>query len=341
MILTISLRHNNDGSRAGCRHGADANVLHNVRRTPGAHPGAWIAYPAMKVFVTGSSSHFAAALLPKLCASADVERVTGIDLDPPRFEHAKFGATQLDIRSPQLERLVAGHDALVHLAQIASAGRMPEAEMFEINVTGGHKAFHTARQAGVRRFIQLSSAAVYGGGVHLSEQAPLDPAPACLQAVHHAHLEKLLEIEFPECVRFRPQNILGPHSRPALKRLFRLPCYLRLPEPHPLLQCVHEDDVARALLLALGQNARGAFNLAAEESFSHRDAVRRRHRLAIPVPPFAARAGANAARRWLGWSGDPQWVDGLSRTLLVNCRRAAVELGWRSTHDAAFVLAQA
>ena len=42
----------------------------------------------MKVFVTDSSSHFAAALLPQLCASAEIERVTGIDLDPRHFAHA-------------------------------------------------------------------------------------------------------------------------------------------------------------------------------------------------------------------------------------------------------------
>ena len=293
----------------------------------------------MKVFVTGSSSHFAAALLPRLCASPEIERVTGIDLDPPRFAHARFNATRLDIRSPGLERLLGGHDALVHLAGVAMAGRVAEAEMFDVNVNGGHKAFHIARQAGVRRLIHLSSTAVYGSGVHLSEHAPLHPAPDCLHAVHQAHLERLLEIEFPECVRLRPQIMLGVHARPALKRLFRLPCYVRLPEPHPLLQCVHEDDVAQAMLLALGRDVRGAFNLAAEESFSFRDVVKRRHRIALPLPPLAARAGLTGARRWLGWSGDPGWVETVSRTLLVNCRRAAVELGWRSTHDAASVFA--
>jgi hypothetical protein len=29
----------------------------------------------------------------------------------------------------------------------------------------------------------------------------------------------------------------------------------------------------------------------------------------------------------------------MTRTLLVNCRRAAIELGWRSRYDAAAVLA--
>ena len=292
----------------------------------------------MKVFVTGSSSHLAAALLPQLCARADVEHVTGVDLDPPRFQHAKFGAVQLDIRSPQLEALLPGHGALVHLAFRIQRGNGAEQDMFDINIHGSHKVFHAARQAGVKRLIHLSSAAVYGSGVHLGETAPLNPAPSSLFATHQAHLEKLLEIEFPECVRFRPHLVLGPNARPALKRLLRLPCYVHLPEPYPVLQCVHEDDVARAVLLALDGTARGPFNLAVEDHFSYRDAVRRRYRLAVPLPPIAARAGLGMARRWFGWTGEPEWVEMLARNLLVNCRRAAVELGWRSKHNAASVL---
>ena len=294
----------------------------------------------MKVFVTGSSSHLAAALLPRLCAHPAVEHVTGVDLDPPRFQHSRFSATQLDVRDPQLERLLAGHEALVHLACRPAPGNGREQEMFDINVNGGHKVFHAARRAGVRRFIHLSSAAVYGGGVHLGETAALHPAPGQLHALHQAHLEQLLEIEFPECVRLRPHLVLGPNARPAIKRLLRLPCYVRLPTPYPLLQCVHEDDVAQAVLLALGREARGAFNLAVEDNFSYRDAVRSRHRLAVALPPAAARAGLNAARRWLGWDDELEWADALSRTLLINCRRAAIELGWRSTHSAASALAQ-
>ena len=294
----------------------------------------------MRIFVTGSSSRLAAALLPRVCALPAVERVTGVDLDPPRFQHGRFGASQIDIRDPQLEHLLGGHDALVHLACRARPGYGSVRDMFDINVNGGHRVFHAARRAGVRRLIHISSAAVYGSGVHLVETAPLNPAPGQLHAVHQAHLEKLLEIEFPECVRLRPQFVFGPNARPAIKRLLRLPCYVRLPAPYPLLQCVHEDDVTQAVLLAVGREARGAFNLAVEDSFSYRDAVRSRHRLAVPLPPAAARAGLNAARRWLGWDDEPEWAEALTRTLLVNCRRAAIDLGWRSSHSAASAIAQ-
>jgi hypothetical protein len=45
------------------------------------------------------------------------------------------------------------------------------------------------------------------------------------------------------------------------------------------------------------------------------------------------------ALRYRGWGGEPAWIEGLARTLLLNCRRAAVELGWRSRYGAAAVLA--
>lgn len=293
----------------------------------------------MKILVTGSGSRLAAALLPMLCARQEIERVTGVDLDPSPFRHARFSTTRLDIRDPGLDGLLAGNDALIHLACVRQRGEMSEREMFDINVNGAHKAFHAARRAGVRRLIHLSSAAVYGSGVHLSESAPLSPLPQLLYARHQAHLDKLLQIDFPDSVRFRPHLILGPHARPALRQLLRLPCYISAEPPHALLQCVHEDDAARAILLALDRNVRGPFNLAVDDNFSLREAARRRHRFALPLPPLAARAGLALGRRWLGWESELAWIEGLTRTLLVNCRRAAVELGWRSTHSAASVLA--
>lgn len=294
----------------------------------------------MRVFVTGSSSHLAQALLPGLCERADIEQVTGIDLLPPQFQHPKFDALRLDIRDPRLDQRMVGHNALIHMAFIVLRGKTTETEMFSVNVKGSHMVFHAARRAGVQRLIHLSSASVYGSGVHLSEDAPLAPLPQFLYARHKAHLEQLLAIEFPECARLRPHVILGPHAQPVLKQLLNQPCYVRLPEPYPLLQCVHEDDVAQAILLCLERDARGAFNLAVEDNVSFRDAIKSRHRLSVPLPLAVARGGLNLAWKLSGWGGEPAWIDGLTQTLLINCRRAHVELGWRSRYSAAEVLAR-
>ena len=294
----------------------------------------------MKVFVTGSSSRLAAAVLPRLCDEPGIEQVTGIDLAPSNYRHPKFRASLMDFRSPELESAVQGHEGFVHLGFVVLRGRMSEQDMFDINVTGSLKAFHAAHRAGAHRLIHLSSAAVYGGGVHLREDAPLQPLPGFLYGQHKARLEQLLELEFPGCVRLRSHVILGPGAQPLLRRLLNQPFYVRLPEPHPLLQCVHEDDVARAVCSALLRDVHGAFNLATEDSFTFRDALRRRHWLTLPLPPSAAKAGVRLAWNFSGWGGEPAWVEGLTRTLLLNCRRSALELGWRSTRSAHEVLDQ-
>ena len=294
----------------------------------------------MRILVTGSSGCLAQALLPRLCASPDVDGITGIDRLPPRYRHGKFSATQIDIRDPSVAELFRGHDAFVHLAFIVLRGRMTEPEMLDINVAGGHQLFRAARAAGVRRLVHMSSAAVYGSGSGLNENAPLAPLPGFLYAQHKVRLEQILAGEFPECALLRAHVILGPHAQPLLKWLLRQPFYVRLPEPYPLLQCVHENDVAEAVLLALTRDARGPYNLATEDSFSFRDAIAGRRRASVPVPLSVARAGFNVAWKTSGWGGEPAWIEGLARPLVLDCRRARAELGWRARYSAAQVLAQ-
>lgn len=294
----------------------------------------------MNVFVTGSSSHFSRVLLPRLCAEPGVDRVTGVDIAAPWFRHPKFTPVRMDIRDPRIADCLAGHDGFVHLAFVVLRGRRSASDMFDINVSGSHKLFHAARAAGATRLVHLSSAAVYGSGLHVAESSPLAPLPGFLYAEHKARLEHMLAIEFPECVRLRPHVMLGPHAQTLLKQIMALPVYPRMTHPLPLLQCVHEDDVAEAVSLALRGAGRGAYNLAVEDTFSYRDLIRARHRLSIALPPRIARGALYCAWRAFGWGGEPAWFDGLMQSLVINSRRAIVELGWRSRHNAASAIAQ-
>ena len=103
----------------------------------------------MRILVTGSSGHFAAALLPALCALHEVREVRGIDFRPPRFRHEKFRAVVRDIRDPALIDAMTGCDALVHLAFVVLRGRTSERAMREINISGTGHLFATARRCGL------------------------------------------------------------------------------------------------------------------------------------------------------------------------------------------------
>ena len=293
----------------------------------------------MRVLVTGASSSFAQALVPALCADARITAVGALDTRPARFGDPKFQWLANDIRDGAMPARLPDYDALVHLDSVALPVRMSAEDMFDLNVRAAHKLFHLAREAGVGRLIHMSTAAVYGNAVHADEKAPLRPLPGFRYAEHQAQLERVLAIEFPECVRLRPHVIVGPHAHHALKWLLRQPFYPRLPSPQPLVQCIHEDDLARAVLLCLHSGARGAYNLAIEESFSLRDAIRQRHWVRAGLPSQVVSSALRVAGRYYRWGADPGLFQALSHTLLVNCRRAIVELGWRSTHTVQAALA--
>lgn len=291
----------------------------------------------MRIFITGSASHLAQALLPKLCADHRIERIIGIDLAPAIFTHTKFAHHILDIRSPDIGAHMSGCDALVHLAWVVLRGKLKAATMRDINVRGTQLIFEAARAAGIKRLIHLSSAAVYGSGEYLNEAAPMQPLPGFLYAQHKAEIENFIAQEFPEALRLRPHIILGPHCQPLLKQLLHQPCYPRLSDPQPHLQCVHEDDVAEAINAGLFNPASGPLNLAATGEHSFKQVIAARYRHPIPLPFSLVKTALDLAWRLTGYGGEPAWLDGMRHTLSLDCARAQSELDWRPefTADAA------
>jgi len=293
----------------------------------------------MRIFITGSASHLAQALLPKLCAHPEIASVIGIDLQTAHFAHPKFAHHIADMRSDAILQLMHGCDALAHLAFVVLRGKMDTATMHDINIKGSRQVFESARVAGVKKLLHLSSAAVYGSGERLTESAPLQPLAQFLYAQHKAEAEAWMARDFPEAVRLRPHIILGPHCQPLLKQLLRQPCYIRLPEPQPQLQCVHEDDVAEAIIASLLLPVQGPFNLAASGCYSFKEAISERRRWPLPLPFGLTRVALNLVLRTTGLGGEAAWLDGIRHPLTLNSSRAYRELRWQPRFDAHATLA--
>lgn len=288
----------------------------------------------MKVFVTGCAAHLADSLLPQLCAHPDIQRVRGIDLLPCRYQHQKLEAARLDMLSPHLPTMLKGCDALVHMAFIVHPGRMKKSAVDEINLGASQYVFDCAKAAGIKRVLHISSAAVYGNGENLDERAPLKPIPGFAYAQQKMQLELWLSQHHPTVLRLRPHIILGPNAQASLKRRLRHPVYVRLPDPQPLLQCVHEDDVSRAIVLGLFEETSGALNLATEDSFNLRDVIRVHHPMSIGVALPTARAALTLAWRITGRGERPVWLEGVKRSLTLNCDLANGAINWRPQFSA-------
>jgi hypothetical protein len=59
--------------------------------------------------------------------------------------------------------------------------------------------------------------------------------------------------------------------------------------------------------------------------------------LGVRVP--TAQSVLAFTRRYLRYELDPVWIDRAAHTLLINCRRALTELGWRTRYSAREALA--
>ncbi len=284
----------------------------------------------MRVVVTGSNSHLAQALLPLLCAAPGISEVTGVDIRPTQFGHGKFRAVRADLRQADLTPLLRRHDALIHLAFVVLRGKTPLSAMRAMNLDASMRLFDSAAESGITRAIHLSSASVYGSGEHLDEQAAFNPIPGFAYAEHKTALEIWLAAHHPVVTCLRPHIILGQHAQPLLINLLRLPLYVQLPDPQPRLQCVHEDDVARAIVLALNAPPGGAYNLAAGPDFCLRDAIRQRHKVAVALPLALARLSLTLLCKMTGIGGEAGWMDGAPRSLTLDCGKAKRELGWQA-----------
>lgn len=280
----------------------------------------------MKILVTGSASGFAQLLLPRLLANAKIELVLGVDQLPTAFEDERFVQVLLDLRSQQIGRVLQGVQAVIHLAPAANDAAAARGETLE----SAQNLYTHAAVTGVRQVIHLSSALVYDtlASSVIDEQCGYGATPGCVAAEALQAVEAWLD-DFESghpamrVVRLRPHWLLGPHCDSVLARLLRQYFALRQTTASHL-QCVHEEDVVEAMLLALRGKARGAFNLACKDIVTLGALHRQARWLRMP-----------ATVRLLAYRLDtaPGCIEALSRSLVLNSKRARTELGWKPRYD--------
>jgi len=276
----------------------------------------------MNVLITASASDFAPKLLTELLADSRVELAIGVDQEQNDFQHERFVQVLLDLRLPQLARVLQNIQTVIHLALALTDTDRNTALAATRNLC------ELAYAAGVRNLILVSSAFIYdtqiGNGAMREDHprgAPSGCAPASALQAAEDWLDSF-EREHPDLrlVRLRPHWVLGPHSNSLLAWVLNGHRTPRLPLPYPALQCLHENDLVQAILQAVHSQARGAFNLAASEATTlpelHKQA--RWFRLRSTPERVAQRYGM-----------DSQCGELLRRDLVLDTARAREELSWQ------------
>lgn len=204
--------------------------------------------------ITGSSGFIGRALLARLVTFNQRPPLLRLLERRPTEPPAVFQSCAGDLGDPQsLRRACEGIDTVIHLAGIAHVGSAASAEARAINLDGSLSLLRMAIDAGVKRFVFLSStlssdqSIQYGRDKHAVEEVLL--AAAAAGSI--------------EVVILRAVNIYGVGMRgniAAMIRLISSGVLPRLPKLTNRLSLVGVDDVVSALLLAatLDSHARTA-----------------------------------------------------------------------------------
>lgn len=158
----------------------------------------------MSVVVTGAAGMLGSYLVTRL--AADGYDVTGLDLReaPGAVPHARH--VRGDIRDRGLlAEVTAGGDAVIHCA--AALPSYGDGEIRSVIVDGTRSVLTAARDAGVGRFVHISSTAVYGlpSIVPTTEDYPREPVDPYSRA--KAEAEEI-------CEQFRAGGLCLPILRP-------------------------------------------------------------------------------------------------------------------------------
>lgn len=317
---------------------------------------------ALTVAVTGATGDLGRPLLRALDRSRDVGRVEAMarrPYDPAADGLRKVAFRQGDVTDrADVDALVAGADAVVHLAFVIVAGSH---DSEHVNLDGSRNVFRAAVGAGVRRLVYASSVAAYGfhedNPSPLTEDVPARGTDRHPYSRHKAAVEALLAQETAgsvvDCYVFRPCIVAGPdalmlieempyvrigaHLPGALRSLFDSVPILKpvLPDPGIPFQLVHHDDVASALRAAVvGRGPAGVYNLAGAGEVTMSDLAEELRWYSVPVPELAVDAVAEVVARLPFVPDEATWIEAVRTPVLMSCAKARRELRWRPRHNA-------
>lgn len=275
--------------------------------------------------------------------------VVGIDRRPLTDLPKDVAHQQVDIRRKAAESIFRKRDidAVLHL-NIVHDPRADLGMHYAFNLWGTTKLLDYCRKYGVRKFIFLSSANIYGprpeaGGYH-TEDAPLMASQAFAGIQDLIAVDLLVQSFFwkhpeLEVVVLRPVHIVGPGVRNAPTNYLRQDPVLTLLGFDPLIQLVHSDDVIHAMKLALKRGSRGIYNIVGPGVVPLSTLLRELGRRTIPVPRPAARAMLKTLWKARLTTFPPPELAHIQYSCLVDDQRAQRELHYRPQVDLAGIIA--
>lgn len=296
-----------------------------------------------RILITGAAGYIGSQVARRL--SQD-HHVVGVDIRAD--DSADFPFYEMDIRNPDLGRLLSEHDIqqVVHLAAVLEDSG-DRARDFDIDVNGTRNVLDACVAAGVEQLVVTSSGAAYGyhpdNPAWLDEDDALRGNPEFPYSDHKRQVETLLA-EYRQThpalkqLVLRPGTVLGANTRNLITRLFEKPRLVAVAgSPSPFV-FIWDQDVVAIIQKGVLEGKAGRYNLVGDGALSIHELGRLLDKPVVSVP-----AGLIRAALWIGnrlglTNYTPAQVNFLRYRPVLDNRRLKEEFGYipRKTSEQVF-----
>jgi UDP-glucose 4-epimerase len=288
-----------------------------------------------RVVITGIAGTIGRLLARALHLDHEVIGLDRRDLPGKPKDIAVFA---YDIRRKRCESIFRNQriDTVFHL-NVMHDFRLSQAELHGFNVVGTQRLLEYVARYGVKKFIFLSTANVYGARAEnpqfLTEDSLLLASDTFSEMRSLITMDMMVTSFFwknpgVETVVLRPAHILGTVKN-GPSRYLSLPIIPTVLGFDPMLQVLHESEVVRALVLAMKPGSRGIYNVAGPSPMPLSAIVSSLGKRHAPMPYAALKKLAQKAWDFgLGYVPPPE-IDFLRYPCLVDDSRARQELGFK------------
>ncbi len=245
------------------------------------------------VLITGAAGGLAGIAVANLADSYDL---VGVDPRPlPKGKDFPGEFHVIDYQHRRMGEVFRSHrvDVLLHLGRIPVGARLRSSDRYDTNVLGTRNLLQLARRHGVSRIVVLSTFHVYGAHPHnpghLLEDDPLRASqtfPELRDSIEMDNLARMFMLQNPSIHLqvLRPVHVVGATIQNYISQLLRNDFCPVLVGYDPLLQFIHESDLARAIRLSIESRRSGVYNVAGEGVISYKRAVDSAGAWAVPLP---------------------------------------------------------
>ncbi|ROQ42872.1 UDP-glucose 4-epimerase [Marinobacter sp. 3-2] len=248
------------------------------------------------ILITGAAGALAQKVIEQLRDTCDL---VAVDFREQVYLGEDIPSYCIDFNKRVFEDLFRRYefDGVIHMGRIMSS-QLTRMRRYNANVLGTQKLLDLSHKYGIKRVVVLSTFHVYGAVAYnpalIDEAAPLKSAGLSADLIDSVELENLANIylwRYPELniTILRPCNIVGPGVRNTISTLLGSERAPVLAGFSPMMQFIHIDDMADAIVLAYKKPTRGVFNVAPQDWVAYQHALKLCgcKRIQVPsIPPM-------------------------------------------------------